>query len=96
MTQMRKPAVATVQVDNERVIVTEWRFAPGTETGRHRHGLDYVVVPTVGGTLTIESATDSMQVPIVLGQSYSRLAGIEHNVANDTDEEIVFVEIELR
>jgi beta-alanine degradation protein BauB len=96
MTQTRKPAVATVQIDNERVVVTEWRFAPGTETGTHRHGLDYVVVPTVGGTLTIESATDSRQVPIVPGQSYTRLAGIEHNVANDTGEEIVFVEVELR
>jgi beta-alanine degradation protein BauB len=96
MTARRAPATATVQIDNKRVIVTEWRFAPGTETGQHRHGLDYVVVPTVGGTLTIESATDSRQVPIVLGQSYTRLAGIEHNVANDTGEEIVFVEIELR
>lgn len=85
-----------VQIDNERVIVTEWRFAPGTETGPHRHGFDYVVVPTVSGTLTIESSTESQQVPIAQGQSYTRLAGIEHNVANDTAEEIVFVEIELR
>ncbi len=96
MTAMRAPATATVQIDSERVIVTEWRFIPGTETGHHRHGLDYLVVPTVGGTLTIESATESRQVPIVLGQSYARLAGVEHNVANDTDNEIVFVEIELR
>jgi beta-alanine degradation protein BauB len=96
MTTMRTPATATVQIDNERVIVTEWRFAPGTQTGHHRHGVDYVVVPTVGGTLTIESATGSAQVPIALGQSYTRLAGVEHNVANDTDAEIVFVEIELR
>ncbi|MFN5510460.1 MAG: cupin, partial [Burkholderiales bacterium] len=26
-------AVPTVQVDNDRVIVTEWCFAPGAETG---------------------------------------------------------------
>ena len=39
----RQQAVATVQVDNDEVIVTEWRFAPGAETGRHRHGYDYVV-----------------------------------------------------
>ena len=35
----------TVQVDNERVRITEWRFAPGAETGEHVHGMDYVVVP---------------------------------------------------
>ena len=28
-------ATPTVQVDNERVIVTEWKFAPGAETGQH-------------------------------------------------------------
>ena len=38
-------AVPTVQVDNDRVRVTEWRFAPGTATGWHRHEFDYVVVP---------------------------------------------------
>ena len=42
----RAQAVPTVQIDNERVIVTEWRFAPGAETGWHTHGHDYVVVPT--------------------------------------------------
>jgi beta-alanine degradation protein BauB len=96
VTTMRTPATATVQIDNERVIVTEWRLAPGTQTGHHRHGLEYVVVPIVGGVLTIESATGSTPVPIVAGQSYTRPAGVEHNVANDTDAEIVFVEIELR
>ena len=35
------PTLATpnVQIDNERVIVTEWTFEPGAETGWHRHGL---------------------------------------------------------
>ena len=45
----RPQAVPTVQIDNARVIVTEWRFAPGAETGWHRHAHDYVVVPTTGG-----------------------------------------------
>ena len=42
-------AVATVQLDNERVRVTEWRFAPGAATGWHRHEHDYVVVPMTTG-----------------------------------------------
>jgi hypothetical protein len=33
-------AIPTVQIDNDRVIVTEWRFAPGTDTGHHVHGHD--------------------------------------------------------
>lgn len=51
----RPQAVPTVQVDNAEVIVTEWRFAPGAETGRHRHGHDYVVVPLTDGTLLLET-----------------------------------------
>src|SRR5262249_42182284 len=42
-------AVASVKIDNERVRVTEWRFAPGTSTGPHRHELAYVVVPLTTG-----------------------------------------------
>ena len=42
-------AVPTVQVDNERVRVTEWRFASGAETGEHIHQMDYVVVPLTSG-----------------------------------------------
>jgi len=34
--------------------VTEYRFAPGAETGRHRHGYDYVVLPLLDGNLLIE------------------------------------------
>ena len=29
-------------------------------------------------------------------QAYSRQAGVEHNVINDSDDEFVFVEIEIR
>jgi quercetin dioxygenase-like cupin family protein len=92
----RPQAVPTVQIDNERVIVTEWRFAPGAETGWHRHGHDYVVVPTTGGELLLETPEGERRVPLVLGQSYTRNVGVEHNVINDTDREVVFVEIELR
>jgi len=30
-------ATSTVQVKNDRVIVTEWRFNPGADTGYHVH-----------------------------------------------------------
>jgi len=49
-------AVATVRIDNDRVRVTEWRFAPGAHTGHHRHEYAYVVVPMTSGPLAIRSA----------------------------------------
>ena len=92
----RQQAVATVQVDNDEVIVTEWRFAPGAETGRHRHGHDYVVVPMTDGTLLLETPDGDKHATLIAGQSYFRKAGVEHNVVNASDHEVVFVETELK
>lgn len=92
----RQQAVATVQVDNDEVIVTEWRFAPGAETGRHRHGYDYVVVPMTDGTLLLETPDGDKHATLIAGQSYFRKAGVEHNVINASDHEVVFVETELK
>ena len=92
----RPAAVATVQVDNERVIVTEWRFAPGAETGWHRHGYDYVVVPQTTGQLLLETRDGEMRADLTAGISYYRGEGVEHNVVNANDYEFVFVEIEVR
>lgn len=92
----RQQAVATVQVDNDEVIVTEWRFAPGAETGRHRHGYDYVVVPMTDGSLLLETADGDKHATLIAGQSYFRKAGVEHNVVNASDHEVVFVETELK
>ncbi|UUY10433.1 cupin domain-containing protein [Pseudomonas sp. J452] len=92
----RAQAVSTVQVDNDRVIVTEWRFAPGAETGRHCHGYDYVVVPMTNGTLLLETPEGDKHAPLVAGQAYFRKAGVEHNVINASDHEVVFVETEIK
>lgn len=98
MTQkpQRPKAVPTVQVNTEEVIVTEWRFAPGAETGRHLHGHDYVVVPMTDGTLLLETPGGDKHAPLVAGQSYFRKAGVEHNVVNASDHEVVFIETELK
>ena len=92
----RPQAVPTVQIDNDRVKVTEWRFAPGAETGHHRHGMDYVVVPMTTGSLLIESASGDVRSPMTAGVSYTRQVGVEHNVVNANDFEFTFVEIELK
>lgn len=92
----RPQAVATVQLDDQRVIVTEWRFAPGAETGWHRHGHDYVVVPMTDGELLLETPEGERLAPLVAGRSYQRQVGVEHNVINNSAHEVVFIEIELR
>jgi quercetin dioxygenase-like cupin family protein len=90
-------AVPTVQVDNERVRITEWRFAPGAETGEHVHQMDYVVVPGGDGRLKLVSP-DGQETfsELKRGLSYFRKAGVHHNVINANDFEYAFVEIELK
>jgi quercetin dioxygenase-like cupin family protein len=89
-------AIPTVQIDNAEVCVTEWRLPPGTATGHHRHGYDYVVVPMTDGELTIVDAKGKTQAPLKRGQSYCRKAGVEHDVRNESAQEIVFIEIEMK
>jgi quercetin dioxygenase-like cupin family protein len=90
-------AVATVQVDNERVRVTEWRFAPGAETGEHIHQMDYVVVPSGNGRLQLVSPQgEASFAELRHGASYFRKAGVHHNVINANPFEFAFVEIELK
>jgi beta-alanine degradation protein BauB len=93
----RPQARATVQVNNDRVIVTEWRFAENAETGWHRHGHDYVVVPMTSGALLIEGpGGQATTVPLTAGVSYARQIGVEHNVVNASPHEFVFIEIEIK
>ena len=90
-------AVPTVQVDNERVRVTEWRFVTGAETGEHIHEFDYVVVPSGNGRLKLVSPKgDESFADLKLGVSYFRKAGVHHNVINANAYEFAFVEIELK
>jgi beta-alanine degradation protein BauB len=92
----RAPAQATIRIDEPHVRVTEYRFAPGAETGWHRHGHDYVVVPLLDGRLLLEEPGGSSRIA-ELGQHrpYTRGAGVEHNVVNANAFEFAFLEIEL-
>ncbi len=88
-------ATAIVQVKNDRMIVTEWRFQPGEDTGYHVHAHDYVVVPLTNGLLRLEEPTGTRDVRLEAGASYARSAGVAHNVINPNDHEFRFVEVEL-
>jgi len=96
MNVARPQAVPTVFIDNARVRVTEWRFAPGAETGWHVHGMDYVVVPQTTGRLLLEEKSGARHAQLQSGVPYARQAGVEHNVVNANDHEFVFVEVEVK
>lgn len=90
-------AKPTVFIDNERVRVTEWRFAPGAATGWHRHDYDYVVVPMLDGKLRIVTAGGAETIAeLKQGVPYFRNVGVEHDVINANDYEFAFVEVEMK
>lgn len=89
-------AVPTIQVENERVRVVEWRFAPGAHTGWHVHEYDYVVVPQTDGLLKIDTSDGWQQAELTAGVPYYRQAGVEHDVYNGGERELVFVEVEIK
>ncbi len=90
-------ARGTVHIDHDRVRVTEWRFAPGAQTGEHVHEFDYVVVPLLDGDLRIDTPDgQSIRVPLRARVPYFRPAGVHHNVINANAYDFAFMEIELR
>ena len=90
-------AVGTVLIDNDRVRVTEWRFAKkGDNTGWHQHGYDYIVVPLFDGTLEIEMDDgETIGSELRTGVPYFRPAGVRHDVISGNDFDCAFIETEL-
>jgi quercetin dioxygenase-like cupin family protein len=94
---MATAAKPTILIDNERVRVTEWRFAPGAATGWHRHEMDYVVVPLADGVLELIGPDGARtRAELRKGAPYFRSAGVEHDVINANAYDFAFVEIELK
>ena len=56
--QIPKAALArhTLLFEDARTRITQWVFAPGDQTGWHRHEWDYVTVQQSGGRLRLEGA----------------------------------------
>ncbi len=93
---MAGTAKSTVRIDNERVVVTEWRFAPGDNTGWHRHSHDYVIVPLMDGRLKLVTKEGESFADMKAGAPYFRQEGVEHDVVSANDGEYAFIEIELK
>ncbi|WP_240790435.1 cupin domain-containing protein [Rhodobacter sp. SY28-1] len=93
----RRGCEATVLVDDDRVRVTRFDFAPWAETGWHRHAHDYVITAITDCPMLLEEpggATRTVLVPA--GTAYRRSEGVEHNVVNHGAVPMSFVEIELK
>lgn len=93
----RPQAQAEQLIDDDRVRVTRFDFAPGAETGWHRHGMDYVIVTLTECRMVLElPGGESNEVLIPAGTVYRRDEGVEHNVINGGDAPMSFVETELK
>ena len=92
----RPRAKSKLLQETERVIITEWRLAASAETGWHRHAHDYIVVCLTAGKLLAETANGNVETELHFGQTYTRPAGVEHNIVNPNAGEFAFVEIELK
>lgn len=87
----------TLLFEDERTRITQWRFAPGDQTGWHAHEWDYVTVQQSGGRLRLDGAdgTESF-VDYSSGRTMSWTAPIEHNATNVSDNVVRVLEIEYK
>ena len=94
---MRQACTSVVMIDDARVVVSRFDFAPGAETGWHRHGHDYVITAITDCQMLIEEHGGvTRRVLVAAGTAYRRDAGVEHNVVNDGGVAMRFVEVELK
>jgi len=93
-----EPTRATIdrQIDTARTRVTRYRLMPGATTGAHRHDYDYVIVPVTSGRLRVVANGKEVFADLASGVSYTRSAGVEHEVFNAGTGEMIFVEVELK
>jgi hypothetical protein len=86
-----------VQADTDEVRITLWRLPPGSATGFHRHELDYVVVPLTNSELVVVGSDQGRtKASLTAEKSYFRKAGVEHDIVNESPDEIRFIEVELK
>lgn len=94
---MTTSCTITELIDDARVRVTRFDFAPGQETGWHRHALDYVIAAVTDCQMRIDlPGGDTSEVYVPAGSAYRRDAGVEHNVRNGGTAPMAFIEIELK
>ncbi|MEZ5868059.1 MAG: cupin domain-containing protein [Defluviimonas denitrificans] len=93
----RPEARATQLIEDDAVRVTRFDFAPGAQTGWHRHGMDYVITAITDCAMLLEEPGGAAREVLVrAGDAYKRAAGVEHNVVNNGAAPMSFIEVELK
>jgi quercetin dioxygenase-like cupin family protein len=93
----KKVAHFETLVDDDRTRITQWRIAPGEQTGWHLHDYDYVTIQQSTGRLHLDYADGtSKEIDYVPGTAHVNKAPVEHNASNVGDVDIVVLEIEYK
>ena len=94
---MGKICSSTLLLEDEKVRVTRFDFDPDQETGWHVHEYDYVITAITDCTMVLQHPDGRQTISEVsAGNAYSRDAGVSHNVINTSDQQMSFIEIELK
>jgi quercetin dioxygenase-like cupin family protein len=90
------PAIPTIQRDDDEFRITRWDFEPGAATGWHRHGWAYFVVMLTESIMRVHDGSEILEFSRRAGDTYYRVAGVEHDVMNGSNTPMAFVEIEIK
>ncbi len=94
---MKETCTITKLIDNSKVRVTRFEFAPNEETGWHIHEFDYVITAITKCQMSLEHPDGSETLAEVAeGDSYYRDRGVRHNVINASQKPMTFLEVELK
>ena len=66
------------------------------DTGWHRHGLAYRVIPMTDCSFLIEEAGGERRVEVRQGATDTRPDGVEHKVVNGGTASMRFIEVEFK
>lgn len=84
-------------IDDARVRVTRFDFAPEAETGWHTHAYDFVITAVTDCAMLLENPDGAVvEVLIPAGSAYRCAASVKHNAINRGAETMTFVEVELK
>ena len=83
-------------IDNKDVRIIRWSFETNQSTGLHKHEYDYVVVPCKTGQLNIITENENTITNLVIHEPYHRKKGVEHEVVNNGNSCMEFIEIEIK
>ena len=88
---------ANLLLEDKKVRVTRFDFDPGQETGWHVHKYDYVITAITDCFMLLQHPDGTQTFSeISSGNAYSRHAGVNHNVINNSEQKMSFIEVELK